>query len=64
MELTALTKKIIENSQAKAMRFVKGFNSKNIPRIRLTIPDKIKKNLLEPLIIIPPIIDTAYLQYA
>jgi len=64
MELTALTKKIIENSQAKAMRFVKGFNSKNIPRIMLTIPDKIKKNLLEPLIIIPPIIDTAYLQYA
>jgi len=64
MELTALTKKIIENSQAKAMRFVKGFNSKNIPRIMLTIPDKIKKNLLEPLIIIPPIIDTAYLHYA
>jgi len=64
MELTALTKKIIENSQAKAMRFVKGFNSKNIPRIMLTIPDKIKKNLLEPLIIIPPIIGTAYLQYA
>ena len=63
MELTALTKKIIENSQAKAMRFVKGFNSKNIPRIRLTIPDKIKKNLLEPLIIIPPIIGTAYLHY-
>ena len=29
-----------------------------------TIPDKIKKNLLEPLIIIPPIIGTAYLQYA
>jgi len=64
MELTALTKKIIEKSQAKAMRFVKGFNSKNIPRIMLTIPDKIKKNLLEPLIIIPPIIGTAYLQYA
>ena len=64
MELTALTKKIIENSQAKAMRFVKGFKSKNIPRIMLTIPDKIKKNLLEPLIIIPPIIDTEYLHYA
>ena len=64
MELTALTKKIIENSQAKAMRFVKGFNSENIPRIMLTIPDKIKKNLLEPLIIIPPIIDTEYLHYA
>ena len=46
------------------MRFVKGFNSKNIPRIMLTIPDKIKKNLLEPLIIIPPIIDTEYLHYA
>jgi len=63
MELTALTKKIIEKSQAKAMRLITGFKSKNIPRIMLTIPDKIKKNLLEPLIIIPPIIGTAYLQY-
>ncbi len=46
------------------MRLITGFKSKNIPRIMLTIPDKIKKNLLEPLIIIPPIIGTAYLQYA
>ena len=38
------------------MRLITGFKSKNIPRIMLTIPDKIKKNLLEPLIIIPPII--------
>ena len=45
------------------MRLITGFKSKNIPRIMLTIPDKIKKNLLEPLIIIPPIIGTAYLQY-
>lgn len=59
-----MTKKIIEKSQAKAMRLITGFKSKNIPRIMLTIPDKIKKNLLEPLIIIPPIIGTAYLQYA
>ena len=34
------------------MRLITGFKSKNIPRIMLTIPDKIKKNLLEPLIII------------
>ena len=46
------------------MRLITGFKSKNIPRIMLTIPDKIKKNLLEPLIIIPPIIGTAYFQYA
>ena len=58
-----MTKKIIEKSQAKAMRLITGFKSKNIPRIMLTIPDKIKKNLLEPLIIIPPIIGTAYLHY-
>ena len=45
------------------MRLITGFKSKNIPRIMLTIPDKIKKNLLEPLIIIPPIIGTAYLHY-
>jgi len=64
MELTALTKKIIEKSQAKAMRLITGFKSKNIPRIMLTIPDTIKKNLLEPLIIIPPIFGTAYFQYA
>jgi len=46
------------------MRLITGFKSKNIPRIMLTIPDKIKKNLLEPLIIIPPIFGTAYLQYS